>query len=317
MNAPPVIRIGTRGSLLALAQARLVAAAIERTRPPCRAELVPISTKGDRWAGPLDAAGRKGLFTAELEAALRDGRVQLAVHSAKDLPAQMPADLVLAGAPSREDPRDALVTRCGGGLADLPPGAAVGTGSLRRAAQLKALRPDLKIVPIRGNVETRIRKVLDGKSGQLPFSAAENGNCPDFPLDAVILAMAGLKRSGLLETHKDRIHPFPVEDFVPAAGQGTLALQCTAADAAAAPLFAALPPGAVLVAVDLAGRAPDEATVRGETARAGLAAALVALGAARLRTGADDGASLAPEYVTMPRGVTTAAGEVAWLPARP
>jgi hydroxymethylbilane synthase len=220
-DLPPFPRIGTRGSPLAMAQARLVAVAIERACPPCRAALVPITTRGDRTAGPLDAVGGKGLFTAELEAALREGRVHLAVHSAKDLPAQMPADLVLAGVPPREDPRDALVTRHGESLADLPPRAAVGTGSLRRAAQLTTIRADLKIVPLRGNVETRVRKLLEDRSD------AGGG-----ALEAVVLAMAGLKRSGLLETHRERIHALSIEEFIPAAGQGALALQCAAAGAA-------------------------------------------------------------------------------------
>jgi hydroxymethylbilane synthase len=224
MGTPELIRIATRGSALALAQAGMVARAIEQAcalreggKNPCRAELVTFSTLGDRSAGPLAALGGKGVFTAELEAALRAGRVELAVHSAKDLPARMADDLVLAGVPLREDPCDALVTRHGGPLASLPAGAVVGTGSNRRSAQLLALRPDLRVVPIRGNVETRLKKVLP--------NAAE-------PLDAVVLALAGLKRSGLWEMHKDRIGALSVEEFIPAAGQAALALQSAAGNAA-------------------------------------------------------------------------------------
>jgi hydroxymethylbilane synthase len=224
MGTLDLIRIATRGSALALAQAGMVARAVEQAcslRPgaaPCRAELVTFTTRGDRSAGPLAPLGGKGLFTAELEAALREGRVELAVHSAKDLPAVMADDLVLAGVPLREDPRDALVTGGGGPLASLPRGATVGTGSLRRGAQLLALRPDLRIVPIRGNIETRLKRALPG--------ATE-------PLDAVVLALAGLKRSGLWDLHKDRIDPLPIEDCVPAAGQAALALQSAAANAPA------------------------------------------------------------------------------------
>jgi hydroxymethylbilane synthase len=235
-NASVIIRVGTRGSALAMAQARLVAGAVERACPPCRAELLPIATRGDRLAGPLDAAGGKGLFTAELEDALRAGRIQLAVHSAKDLPAEMPAGLLLAGVPAREDPRDAIVSRPGGGLAGLHAGAIVGTSSPRRAAQLRALRPDVKIVPIRGNVETRVRKLMDGGP------AGER-------LDAIILAMAGLKRSGLLEEHGGRVQPFAEEDFVPAAGQGALAVQSAEVDARSRAVAAKITDAASLAAL--------------------------------------------------------------------
>jgi hydroxymethylbilane synthase len=202
------LRIATRGSPLALAQARAVAEAM-----PVPAELVPISTRGDRARGPLTEAGGKGLFTAELEAALRGGKVHLAVHSAKDLPAVMADDLVIAAVPVRQDPRDALVSASGGGLADLPASPRVGTGSPRRAAQVLAARPDARILPLRGNVGTRVRKLREGR------------------FEAIVLAMAGVIRLGLAEDLAGMIWPLAAEDFVPAAGQGALAVQCLAADA--------------------------------------------------------------------------------------
>jgi hydroxymethylbilane synthase len=214
MGTPLLIRIGTRGSALALAQAGMVARSIEQAHA-CRAELVTFSTRGDRATGPLATLGGKGLFTAELEAALREGRVELAVHSAKDLPAVMADDLVLAGVPLREDARDALVLREGSGLASLPHRATVGTGSHRRGVQLLSLRPDLRIVPIRGNIETRLKRTLP---------EAEE------PLDAVVLALAGLKRGGLWDRHKARICPLSLEECIPAAGQAALALQSPAAN---------------------------------------------------------------------------------------
>lgn len=204
-----LIRIGTRGSLLAMAQSRLVADALRRVHGDVRVELVPIVTGGDRCCGPLAAVGGKGLFTAELEDALRSGAIDLAVHSAKDLPVDMPDEFVIAAVPERADPRDAIISRCGG-LENLPTCARVGTGSIRRRAQLLAVRSDLEIVPIRGNVETRLAKVLDDDKRQV---------------DATVLAMAGLKRSGLLETHADKIDVLNLRSFIPAAGQGALVVQ--------------------------------------------------------------------------------------------
>jgi hydroxymethylbilane synthase len=208
------IRIGTRRSPLALAQAREVADAIAAAGADVR--VVPVSTRGDRTAGALAPAGGKGLFTAALEERLRRGEIDLAVHSAKDLPVEMAADLAIVAAPPRADPRDAVVSPHGG-LADLPEGAALGTGSLRRRAQVLAARDDLNVVPLRGNVDTRIRRLLAGG-----------------PLDAVVLAVAGLQRTGLAETHRDIIHPLDAEAFIPAAGQGTLAVQALAANEPAA-----------------------------------------------------------------------------------
>jgi len=210
MNDHSPIRIATRRSALALAQARSVAAALGG-----RCELVPIVTRGDRHAGLLADAGGKGLFTAELESALRAGAVQLAVHSAKDVPADVSDECVIAAVPAREDPRDALVSPASAGLADLPAGARVGTASRRRACLLKAARPDVTVEPVRGNVDTRLRKLREGE------------------IDAVVLAMAGLSRLGLTGELRGMAFPLPVEDFVPAAGQGALAVQCLAADRAA------------------------------------------------------------------------------------
>ncbi len=197
--------IGTRGSALAVAQAEGVAAALRRARPDLAVRLERIRTAGDQMAtAPLGPAGGKGLFVKEIEEALLQGRIDLAVHSLKDVPAELPAGLTLGVFPQREDPRDILVSRSGASLDALPQGAAVGTGSLRRQAQLLALRPDLKMVPIRGNVDTRLRKLDAGE------------------VDAIILAAAGLRRLGL----ETRITEFiPPEKMVPAIGQGALALE--------------------------------------------------------------------------------------------
>ncbi|MEN8161048.1 MAG: hydroxymethylbilane synthase [Myxococcota bacterium] len=212
------VRIATRGSALALAQAggigRAVTEALGRG-----AELVPLVTEGDRRKeASLAKIGGKGLFVKEIEEALLDGRADLAVHSAKDLPAKTHPGLVLAAFPVRADARDALVARARRTrLAELPQGARVGTGSARRASQLRALRPDLEVVPLRGNVDTRLRKLADRE------------------LDAVLLAAAGLERLGLADLIQERIEP---DQLLPAVGQGTLALQTRADDPLAAELAA-------------------------------------------------------------------------------
>ncbi len=168
-------------------------------------ELVPIRTSADRMArAHLAEVGGKGLFVKEIEEALVEGRVELAVHSLKDLPAEVSRDLVLAAFPAREDPRDVLVSRVGRGLAALPRGARVGTGSPRRRVQLLARRPDLVVEPIRGNVETRLRRLGEGS------------------LDAVVLAAAGLRRLGLEPPGAVVLEP---EAMLPAVGQGTLAVE--------------------------------------------------------------------------------------------
>ena len=202
------IRIGTRSSELALAQTGLVARAIRRLLPSLEAEIVPVVTKGDTTTGPLWRAGGKGLFTSRLEDALRGGDIDLAVHSAKDVPTDMPGDLAISAVPERADPADVLVSPTGGSIEDLPPNARVGTSSLRRAAQLLARRPDVRVTPIRGNVETRLGKALSGDG-----------------IDAAILAAAGLERSGLAKQHGPNICRLDPEQFLPAAGQGALLVQ--------------------------------------------------------------------------------------------
>jgi len=195
-------------------QSRLVAQMIGARRSDVAIELVSMTTRGDLRAGPLAEAGGKGLFTRELESALRSGKVHLAVHSAKDMPAVLADEFVVAAVRQRGDPRDALVSRAGG-LDALPSGAAVGTGSLRRRAQLLALRDDLEVVAVRGNVETRIDKALG----------------PGAELHAVVLAAAGLERSGQAEAYAEHVHLLPLEEFIPAAGQGILAVEALAANA--------------------------------------------------------------------------------------
>jgi len=192
--------IGSRGSPLALWQAHHVQALLAGSNIPTRIEI--IRTTGDRMqTADISAVGTKGLFTQEIEQAMLEGRVDLAVHSLKDLLTELPPGLCLAASPEREDPRDAII---GARLADLKRGAAVGTSSVRRAAQLRSLRPDLRILPIRGNVDTRLRK-LDGGE-----------------FDAIVLAAAGLKRLGL----EHRIaQAFPFEVMVPAPGQGALGIE--------------------------------------------------------------------------------------------
>jgi hydroxymethylbilane synthase len=206
------VRIATRGSALALVQARWVARRVEE-RLGADTALVEVRTSGDRLQDvSLARLGGKGLFVKEIEEALLEGRADLAVHSAKDLPARIPDALVLAAFPERADPRDALVVADvsrGARLADLPPGATVGTGSVRRGAQLRARRPDLDIVPLRGNVTTRLDRLDAGG------------------FDAVLLACAGLERLGLAERIHERLSP---EVLLPAVGQGVLAIEARAAD---------------------------------------------------------------------------------------
>ncbi|MEE8474336.1 MAG: hydroxymethylbilane synthase [Myxococcota bacterium] len=206
------IRVATRASELALWQARLIAGRIERELG-VETELLPMKTTGDRLRGSLATVGGKGLFVKEIEEALIEGRADLAVHSAKDLPAVIPAGLALVAFPERADPRDALVARQrGASIASLPSGARVGTGSVRRGAQLRAARPDLEIVPLRGNLPTRLRK-LESES-----------------LDAIVLACAGLDRLDLADRIDERIAP---ERMLPAVAQGALALEARAGDSLA------------------------------------------------------------------------------------
>lgn len=190
------LRLGTRASLLARTQATLVAESL--AAQGLSVELVEVSTQGDTDPRSLAQIGGTGVFAAALRQAVLDGRVDVAVHSLKDLPAVQPDGLVIAATPPREDPRDVLV---GSTLAGLSPGATVGTGSPRRAAQLAALRPDLDIVDVRGNVDTRVSAALSGR------------------LDAVVLARAGLARLGRLDVVAE------VLDLLPAPGQGALAVE--------------------------------------------------------------------------------------------
>jgi len=212
------VRIATRGSDLALAQARGIAERI-RKELGADAELVVVRTSGDRIQDvSLAKIGGKGLFVKEIEEALLAGDADVAVHSAKDLPPELAEGLALAAVPERVDPRDALVSRDRAmSLAALPQRARVGTGSVRRGAQLLALRPDLEVVPLRGNVPTRV------------------GRLDDDALDAVVLACAGLDRLGLDHRICERLDP---EHMLPAACQGTLALETRAGDALADALAA-------------------------------------------------------------------------------
>jgi hydroxymethylbilane synthase len=204
------LRIGSRGSQLALWQANHIAGLLRANGH--HVELEVIRTTGDKITDvALAQVGTKGMFTKEIEEALAEGRVDLAVHSLKDLPTEVPPGFELAAITRREDPRDVLLSRAHDGLSHLPQGARVGTSSLRRQAQLRALRPDVEIHPLRGNVDTRLRKLEAG----------------DF--DAIILAAAGLRRLGRAELVREVI---PVEIMCPAAGQGALGIEIREGDAA-------------------------------------------------------------------------------------
>jgi hydroxymethylbilane synthase len=199
------IVIGTRGSKLALAQAQEVQKRLSEAYPSDSFSLKVIKTTGDRIQDrPLDQLGDKGVFVKEIERKLLSGEIQLAVHSMKDMPAELPKDLCFARAWKREDPRDALILREAKSLAELPQGATIGTGSKRRACQLRTLRPDLTIVPIRGNVDTRIRKMHEQH------------------LDGLVLAAAGLHRLGRTGEITQYLS---TEEMIPAPAQGTLALE--------------------------------------------------------------------------------------------
>jgi hydroxymethylbilane synthase len=201
--------IATRKSRLALWQAEHVAGALRRLQPGLQVDLLPLSTRGDELLqSRLDEAGGKGLFVKELEAAMSEGRADLAVHSMKDVPADLPAGFVLAAIMAREDPRDAFVSNAHADFAAMPAGAVVGTSSLRREAQIAALHPRLAVRLLRGNVETRLAKLDRGE------------------YDAAVLAVAGLARLGL----QGRIRAvLPPERMLPAPGQGALGIECRAA----------------------------------------------------------------------------------------
>ena len=224
------VRIGTRGSKLALAQAGLMRAAIAAGLEGGldAAPLIRITTSGDRILDrPLMEVGGKGLFTKEIEEALLAGRIDCAIHSLKDMPALSPPGLIIAAIPEREDPRDAFLSNTFDSLDALPRGARLGTASLRRQAQALHRRPDLAIIPLRGNVDSRIAKLERGEA------------------DAIVLAAAGLNRLGLGRLAKGLIDPI---EAPPAPGQGALAIQTRAADADAPWLIALRHPSTTLAA---------------------------------------------------------------------
>jgi hydroxymethylbilane synthase len=234
VSAPPrpaAVTLGTRASALARAQTELVTGLLGAVRPGIACSTRVISTAGDRTQDsgvPLPSIGGKGLFTAELERALRDGEIDAAVHSLKDLPTEDASGVAIGAVTARDDVRDCLVARGVGSLAELASGSVVGTSSLRRSAQLAALRPDLVIRSIRGNVDTRIRKVTEGE------------------YDAAVLAAAGIRRLGLDDVVTEWLTD---ETMLPAPGQGALAIQCRADDDDIRALLAEL----------------DDATARAET----------------------------------------------------
>lgn len=225
------MRIGTRGSQLALWQANHVADALRAVGENVEIEI--IRTTGDRMQqtdfGAADKSLGKGIFTKEIEDELAAGRVDLAVHSYKDLPTEIDSRFIIAAVPAREDARDAFVSVKYESVAALPDAARVGTGSLRRQSQLLALRRDIDCVEIRGNIDTRLRKLAEGR------------------VDALILAAAGLERIGRIESIR---HRFSVEEICPSAGQGALAIECRAADSATRKILAGLEDSAARFATE-------------------------------------------------------------------
>lgn len=205
------IRIGTRGSPLALWQSNWIKSRLQSLHPGLEAEIVPIKTSGDKIQDvALAKIGGKGLFVKEIEEALLRGQIDIAVHSMKDVPIKLPAGLNIVAIPSREDPRDALISKDDVKLKDLPRKARIGTGSLRRITQLLNYRPDLEIVPLRGNVETRIKKMTSET------------------LDGIVLAVAGLRRMGMEDKISEAIDP---AILLPAMGQGAIGVEARQFDA--------------------------------------------------------------------------------------
>lgn len=205
-----VIKIGTRKSMLALTQSNMIKDLIEGQHPGVSVELVKIVTKGDKILDvPLARVGGKGLFVKEIEEAMLRGDIDMAVHSMKDVPAELPEELFLGVVPKREDPRDAFISNKCGSVHELPQGATVGTSSLRRKSQLSALRPDLQIEDLRGNLDTRLRKLDEGL------------------YEAIILAAAGLNRLGMTERATAY---FTAEEMLPAVAQGALGIELRRAD---------------------------------------------------------------------------------------
>jgi len=214
------LRVGTRGSALALAQTRQMIGRLTNYFPDLEVEEIIIRTRGDEILdSALHEVGGKGLFVKEIEEALLDGRIDAAVHSLKDLPSELPSGLTIGAIPEREDPWDVLVSRNGVSIRNLAPGARVGTSSLRRQAQLKRFRKDLDVVDMRGNVDTRLRKVAEGE------------------VDGAILAAAGLNRLGHRERATESLAP---ELMLPAVGQGALAIEIREKDDETASLFSSL-----------------------------------------------------------------------------
>lgn len=199
-----IVRVGSRGSVLAIRQAEEVVKKLSQVYDTVGWEIVPIKTTGDLFLDSSPALLSKGMFVKELEGAILEGVVDLAVHSLKDLPVELPTGLALWAVLERDDPRDVLLSRSGLGLATLPPGSRVGTSSARRRVQVEVLRPDLQVVMLRGNVPTRIRKMEEGQ------------------VEALVLAAAGLKRLG--EDHRI-VEYLPGEVFVPAVGQGVIVVE--------------------------------------------------------------------------------------------
>ncbi len=207
------IRVGTRGSRLALAQTEIALAALRKAYPRIHFEVITISTKGDIDKRPLFTMDEKGIFEKEVNEAVKQGIVDFAIHSLKDIPSDLSDDLLMACIPKRASPNDVFVNDNGQKLKELAPRSVVGTSSLRRAVQLSKARPDLNIKPIRGNIETRVKKVISRE------------------YDAVVLAEAGLIRIGMKDVIVER---FSIRDFVPAPGQGAIAILCRRDDRALA-----------------------------------------------------------------------------------
>jgi hydroxymethylbilane synthase len=279
--------IGTRGSLLAKTQAQQIADSLSASHPELAVRLEIIKTTGDRITdAPLSRIGGKGLFTKELEVALIENKIDLAVHSLKDLPTDLPDGLGLGAVPKREVPFDALVCAKWSALDELPAGARLGTSSLRRAAQIRALRPDIQLEDLRGNIDTRIGRVLNGD------------------IDAAILACAGLKRIGRGDMIRQEL---PLAAMVPAVGQGALAIEIRCEDMETTDLLAAIHDPASAAAVfaerallaELEGgcQVPIGAYARLEGGRLHLTACVCSLdGTILLRTEAE-GDSASPELL--------------------